>query len=422
MDSVVTKKLDGKVFAPVGFCIYCRATQDLTKEHILPFGLGGTAVLPKSSCRDCASITGRIEQTVLRGPMWPVRLYRKLNSRTKHREAPTEYPLTILRGDEEIKLSLPLGEYPILLHFPVFPVPAYLEQSEYSQGIKLVGERTIHFGPKIEDVVRKYQGTSFRVTTTHLYVEFARVIAKVAYSWAVAEGALEMIEGEPFVTSAILGRSDDIGQWVGTVGGVYGKDPAVHSVILRPDYRRQIFIGEVRLFADSQAPAYCVVLGRLRGGRPTVERHQETVQVPAESSLQFYNCLICDDAQIEPNGKLTIAGFFGLSPDVEVVVQSLHNSVNLTLILFGRGEVQSSRRLTIEITQPTGRPVCDTLSMDLTPPGKRANAIAKFQSITLPEEGEYAITVGLDGTVDYRTTFRVSLASSENLEKNPNPA
>lgn len=369
MDSVVTKKLDGKVFAPIGFCIYCGRSEDLTDEHILPFGLSGTAILPKSSCRDCAKITGNIEQILLRGPMWPVRLYRKLKSRTKHSEAPTTYPLTIMHGDEEEPLELPLNEYPILLHFPIFPVPGYLEHSDYVRGIKLVGTRTISFGPRAEDVVRKYKGTGLKVTQNSKPVEFARVIAKVAYSWAVAEGTLEWIGGESFVRSAILGSSEDIGRWVGTVGGVYNKDPALHGVILRHDNRRRVLIAEVRLFADSQAPAYCVVLGGLRE-RQSGARDEKNVQVASEPSLQFHNCLICDDAQIEPSGKMTITGSFGLSPDVEVVVPSLLNSVNLTLLLFGRGEVQGSK-LTIEMTQPTGRPVCDKLTMDLNSPGKK---------------------------------------------------
>jgi hypothetical protein len=53
----VTKVLDGKRSSPVGYCIYCQATDELTNEHILPFGLSGTAVLPKSSCKACAKIT-----------------------------------------------------------------------------------------------------------------------------------------------------------------------------------------------------------------------------------------------------------------------------------------------------------------------------------------------------------------------------
>ena len=50
------KVLDGLVYKPVGHCIYCGATEDLGKEHILPFGLSGSAILPKSSCRSLSLI------------------------------------------------------------------------------------------------------------------------------------------------------------------------------------------------------------------------------------------------------------------------------------------------------------------------------------------------------------------------------
>jgi hypothetical protein len=53
-------------FGPVGRCIYCDARGvKLSKEHIIPDGLGGNLVLMKASCIPCAEITGTIEQQVL---------------------------------------------------------------------------------------------------------------------------------------------------------------------------------------------------------------------------------------------------------------------------------------------------------------------------------------------------------------------
>ena len=53
-------KFQSRRYAPVGRCIYCGAFSNaLTKEHIIPFGLAGNAlVLPKASCQTCAAITG----------------------------------------------------------------------------------------------------------------------------------------------------------------------------------------------------------------------------------------------------------------------------------------------------------------------------------------------------------------------------
>ena len=92
----------------------------------MPFGLSGHAVLPKSSCQLCARIIGQVEPDLLRGPMQPVRVYRQLKSRSRHRDAPSTYPITlIIDGDKRI-VELPIHEYPILLHFPVFAPPACL--------------------------------------------------------------------------------------------------------------------------------------------------------------------------------------------------------------------------------------------------------------------------------------------------------
>jgi hypothetical protein len=56
-------------YRPVGYCIYCFGTENLTREHIVAFGLNGTAVLPAASCDRCREITSAFELQVLRGSM-----------------------------------------------------------------------------------------------------------------------------------------------------------------------------------------------------------------------------------------------------------------------------------------------------------------------------------------------------------------
>lgn len=122
------KVIDNLSYAPIGRCIYCGDTEDLRKEHILPFGLGGSTVLPESTCRECAKITGQVEQKVLRGPMWGLRIYRGLKSRTKHKKAPKRYYLKITKNGAEQSVELPINEFPILLHFPIFEPGGWLGQ------------------------------------------------------------------------------------------------------------------------------------------------------------------------------------------------------------------------------------------------------------------------------------------------------
>ena len=252
------------IYKPVGQCIYCGDTHGLQKEHILPFGLSGTAILPEASCAKCARITGHHEQMLLRGPMWAVRVYRTLNSRTKHRDAPRAYPLTLLREGEEKVVKLPVEEYPILLHFPVFTPPAILDPSGYTSGIRVSGTATLSFGPHPAAVAKRYGATSIKLTQSWEPVAFAQVIAKVALAYAVAEGARRWIEGAPWPVPAILGKADDIGRWVGTLTEPFRKfDGVLHRLAVHKDTEKGLVIVEVQLFSDSQAPSYGVILGRL---------------------------------------------------------------------------------------------------------------------------------------------------------------
>ena len=259
------ESISSKEYAAIGHCIYCGCTESLEREHIFPFGLNGSAVLPKSSCRPCAKITGRQEQIVLRGSMWAVRAYRGLKSRTKHKDAPETYPLTVIRQGAEEVVELPAKEYPILLPFPIFAQPAFVNPAGYRSGIEILGIQTIAFGPAPEEVARRLGATTIRITREHEPVAFARVIAKIAYAAAAAEGLLDLVESKPSVVQSILGAVDDIGRWVGTLSGpaksVAGQ---LHRLLFHRDDEKGLLFGEVQLFSDSQGPRYVVILGKLR--------------------------------------------------------------------------------------------------------------------------------------------------------------
>ena len=266
MNDVTTKILDGTSYAPVGRCIYCGATGELEKEHILPFGLSGTATLPKSSCRTCAQITGSFEQTVLRGPFQPVRVYRDLKSRSKHRDAPKTLPLTFVRDGREHTIDLKIDEYPTLLHFPIFAPPVYLTgNTEYKSGILVSGITSVLFGPRPDDVAKSLGASEVKITADSQPVAFARMIAKIAYAFAFAEGAIDDIEGAPFVLPSILGTADDIGRYVGTLTKpIETYVGQLHQIVIHYEKEKGLLRTEVRLFADSETPSYGVILGTLK--------------------------------------------------------------------------------------------------------------------------------------------------------------
>lgn len=252
-------------YGSVGHCIYCGAMNDLSNEHIIPYGLSGTAVLPKSTCEVCAKITGEQERIVLHEYMQQVRVYLGTKSRSKHKNAPSEYPLTIMRGDVQETVMLPLNECPILLHFPIFSPPAFLNPYGYTNGIRMEGILPVSFGPKPIEVINNLGASSSCLSHDQKPVSFARVIAKIAYALAVAEGALVKIKGDPLVCSAILGKTNDIGCWVGTfTDPIRVFEGQLHRIRIYGDHQKGLLIGDVQLFSNSYTPRYEVIIGILR--------------------------------------------------------------------------------------------------------------------------------------------------------------
>jgi hypothetical protein len=257
--------IGGSSCSPVGHCIYCGSQDGLTKEHIVPFGLSGTAVIPDASCTRCSTITGEFERKVLRGPMVDVRKYLKLQSRSKHESASADAELMLLKDGKPLVVRVPMDECPIILTFPIFDVPHCLTGVEES-GIILKGVASVLFGAHPDEVLRRFGAQTIEIKDRSSEpVEFARMLAKIAYCFAFKQDLLNKIDAPSLVLPAILGQNNDIGHWVGTFTGPVRTYPGLlHRCIFHQDLEKGFLIAEVQLFADSQTPTYGVVLGRLR--------------------------------------------------------------------------------------------------------------------------------------------------------------
>jgi hypothetical protein len=53
--------IDRKMLPPLGYCLYCGSTENLSREHIVPYAFLGNWVLQQASCGRCAEITGKLE-------------------------------------------------------------------------------------------------------------------------------------------------------------------------------------------------------------------------------------------------------------------------------------------------------------------------------------------------------------------------
>ena len=170
--------------------------------------------------------------------------------------------MVIEREGRQETIMVPVEEHFSTMMLPIFALPAYLDHRHYEKGIDCIGWVMIQVGgPPAQELGKKHRTESLAVTVTYRPVDFARLLAKIAYGFAVAAYDLSVIE-EAYVLPAILGKSDDVGFWVGCASDkplAPGND--LHEIrlsVINHEIR-----GHVRLFAEFNAPEYIVVVGRV---------------------------------------------------------------------------------------------------------------------------------------------------------------
>lgn len=121
-------------FGALGQCIYCGKTEQetaLTDEHIVPLSLGGTSILPKASCEDCARTTSWLELHLARTIFGHYRIHARVATRRPNKR-PTVLPATIKIGDappQELELPI-VADHPYFTFLPVWTPPGKLTSAQ----------------------------------------------------------------------------------------------------------------------------------------------------------------------------------------------------------------------------------------------------------------------------------------------------
>lgn len=267
----ILRTLDVTHSESVGHCIYCGEVNDLTDEHVIPLSLGGNYVLDKSSRKRCAAITGKFEGGIARGFMYEARVAGSFPTR-RPKERPTHLPLLHGAGTAEKNTTdVPASEHPGFMHLPLLRRAGVLDAREYSAGLTIEGFETLLFGEHPQKTLSRLGSTEIEVTARYRGSEFARLLAKIAYSSAVAAlGPLDRARVP--VLPLILGNADDASYWLGSADFTLNVDheKPLHSLafarVTDPrDSSRQLLVARVKLFAGSGATGYEVVVFERHG-------------------------------------------------------------------------------------------------------------------------------------------------------------
>jgi hypothetical protein len=173
-------------FPPINRCIYCgTAIEALSDEHILAYALGGTLILPKASCAKCANVTKKIEQVCARRIFGAYRIKTGMPTR-RPKERPSHLRLDVVTIQGEVSpIHIAATDHPAPLALLVWGPPAVFQSGV--PGAYIPAGVRIHF-PDSEAMRHRLtatdaKGISINFRDTRF---FARILAKIAYSFAVA--------------------------------------------------------------------------------------------------------------------------------------------------------------------------------------------------------------------------------------------
>jgi hypothetical protein len=259
---------------PVNVCIYCGATEPrakLTDEHIIPFSLGGTYILPKASCLKCAKIIVNLEGYAGRHIFQDVRIEHGLPTRNP-KERPTHLPLreSFSPSPETAPIRLvPTKDYPgtliLVVHEPAGILSGHAPDQcplGYTAFVRQITGRE-----RVDRLTE--QGVPVKVYRELRPDLLLRLVTKIALGFAVAGPTLSSFR--PSVQDVILRRGTNPFYWAGGTTQEMIRFPppsgplVLHRVtaFMHEINHVQHLLIQIQLFAYLGTPIYTVVVGEL---------------------------------------------------------------------------------------------------------------------------------------------------------------
>jgi hypothetical protein len=257
-----------KLYDPVGHCIYCGLPawcEDPTDEHIVPYFLGGNAILQKSSCWLCADATKYVEGYCANNIFKQVRVKERIQTR-RPKERPATFPLITEFDDGEAFQEVPVQDHPSLFLMPAYTLPGILLGITASDKWPEVRFRmfwSVLNRQRLEQNIKAQGGTAVRVEGTQKAALLPRLLAKIAHAYAIAE--LGETNFRPLLLRLIRKGQLTAPYLVGGELDVAPSTPAFHELsheIRRVDNRNYLIV-RIRLLAYLEAPVYYVVVGEM---------------------------------------------------------------------------------------------------------------------------------------------------------------
>ena len=279
-----------RTYPPVGRCIYCGSTVALSDEHVVPLGLGGRFVLPDASCSDCSEKTSKFERTCQRTMYGPLRLLYGLPTRRK-KGRPQTLRLKVKHAPDKDweYLPVPQERYPFLITFPYLGMPGILTGLPKTAAAAAVTKRlwirgaspSHDFHALLEKLVAELGVHSIMPVAKADVEAFCRLLAKIAYSFAVAE-----LGGHPF-ESPLIGYASggDLSHCLHYIGSREAEEPpteTLHDLAVLNGPPSAPLVVRIRLLSRLGTPTYYAVVRETTGrANPSLKPPDTSLPVSA---------------------------------------------------------------------------------------------------------------------------------------------
>jgi hypothetical protein len=175
------------------------------------------------------------------------------------KKRPACIPLVLESAGAKKTIQVSPTEFPLYLPTPLFPPPGVLAGTAPSPAISAHLNFVHVAGPSFEEVGRRHGVDFVGARLTFSPQEFARALAKIAFSAAVYALGTAPFKHTP-IRRVILGKDPCVGHWVGSwTGEPMNEAKGLHAMKIRASGSDVHVI--LRLFAQFSAPEYLVVLG-----------------------------------------------------------------------------------------------------------------------------------------------------------------
>ncbi len=132
---------------------------------------------------------------------------------------------------------------------------------------------------------------------------------------------------------------------------------------------------------------------------------------------EIVGCLVCEDVRGERFRKLSILGFYGLAPNVNIILQDLNKHIDrLSFLLIGN-QGEGEHRLFLKILGNGGEVLVKTPEgrMKIDSPATRTFLTFRLNGLKFPKAGTYSVQLIVDDEFHYGTSFEISKGTEEDF-------